>query len=127
MYGKELRFNPMTIQEKKCTICEAKFTCGNAKGISCWCSALPTIMEVSLEQDCLCPNCLAIEIKERIDKYLSTCSHQEALVWASQYRNNSTLVQNIDYTIEGGNYVFSRWYHLKRGACCENGCRNCPY
>jgi len=23
--------------------------------------------------------------------------------------------------------VFTREFHLKRGYCCTNGCKNCPY
>ncbi|WP_323756859.1 DUF5522 domain-containing protein [Roseivirga sp.] len=23
--------------------------------------------------------------------------------------------------------VFTEKYHLKRGYCCKNGCRHCPY
>ena len=23
--------------------------------------------------------------------------------------------------------VFTKEYHLKRGHCCKNGCKNCPY
>jgi hypothetical protein len=23
--------------------------------------------------------------------------------------------------------VFTARYHLKRGTCCSNGCRHCPY
>ncbi|MDQ3140703.1 MAG: DUF5522 domain-containing protein [Bacteroidota bacterium] len=37
------------------------------------------------------------------------------------------LILNEDYTIEDGLYVFTREYHLKRGYCCESGCKNCPY
>ena len=37
------------------------------------------------------------------------------------------LIQDIDYYIENGNLVFSEWYHRKRGSCCGNGCRHCPY
>nr|WP_286203495.1 DUF5522 domain-containing protein [Pseudoalteromonas sp. NBT06-2] len=33
----------------------------------------------------------------------------------------------MDYTIENDLYIFSTWYHLKRGKCCGNGCRHCPY
>ena len=28
---------------------------------------------------------------------------------------------------ETGRIVFTAVYHLKRGACCESGCRHCPY
>ncbi|MBD2700920.1 hypothetical protein IC229_09745 [Spirosoma sp. BT702] len=30
------------------------------------------------------------------------------------------------YTPEGY-IVFTATYHLKRGNCCQNGCRHCPY
>jgi len=30
------------------------------------------------------------------------------------------------YTAEGF-VVFTEAYHLKRGYCCKNGCRHCPY
>jgi uncharacterized protein DUF5522 len=32
-----------------------------------------------------------------------------------------------DCYIEGGMMVFTAAYHLKRGYCCESGCRHCPY
>ncbi|MBL3655073.1 DUF5522 domain-containing protein [Fulvivirga sediminis] len=31
------------------------------------------------------------------------------------------------FYIENGLYVFTEAYHLKRGYCCKNGCRHCPY
>lgn len=34
---------------------------------------------------------------------------------------------NEDYYIENGLVVFTAAYHLKRGHCCKNGCRHCPY
>lgn len=33
----------------------------------------------------------------------------------------------VDYYIEKGLFVFTSAYHLKRGYCCESGCRHCPY
>ena len=24
-------------------------------------------------------------------------------------------------------YVFTKWYHIKRGECCGKDCQNCPY
>lgn len=32
-----------------------------------------------------------------------------------------------DYYIEDGRYVFTAHFHLKRGSCCGNKCRHCPY
>lgn len=32
-----------------------------------------------------------------------------------------------DYYREGAMIVFTARYHLRRGYCCESGCRHCPY
>jgi hypothetical protein len=38
------------------------------------------------------------------------------------------MQEGIDYYImEDGRLVFTEAYHLKRGHCCGNGCRHCPY
>ena len=38
------------------------------------------------------------------------------------------LIEGIDYYVnEDGLYVFTREYHLKRGYCCKNKCRHCPW
>lgn len=38
------------------------------------------------------------------------------------------LIETIDYYLdENGNLVFTKDYHLKRGYCCKNKCRNCPW
>jgi hypothetical protein len=49
-------------------------------------------------------------------------------------RNKNTLplkrelVLGEDYYInENQNWVFTSEYHLKRGYCCENKCKHCPY
>ncbi|MEO5976346.1 MAG: DUF5522 domain-containing protein [Chryseolinea sp.] len=31
------------------------------------------------------------------------------------------------YYMENGFMVFTAAYLLKRGSCCQNGCRHCPY
>lgn len=31
------------------------------------------------------------------------------------------------YFNEEGFMVFTKAYHLKRGYCCKNGCKHCPY
>lgn len=33
----------------------------------------------------------------------------------------------MDYYIENNKVVFTKEYHLKRGYCCKNNCKNCPY
>ncbi|MBX2969865.1 MAG: hypothetical protein KF803_10885 [Cyclobacteriaceae bacterium] len=32
-----------------------------------------------------------------------------------------------DYYLENGKVVFTASFHLKRGYCCQSGCRHCPY
>jgi hypothetical protein len=31
------------------------------------------------------------------------------------------------FYMENGFMVFTAAYHLRRGYCCRNGCRHCPY
>jgi hypothetical protein len=38
------------------------------------------------------------------------------------------LREGADYAVdERGRWVFTAAYLIKRGYCCESGCRNCPY
>jgi hypothetical protein len=37
------------------------------------------------------------------------------------------LQEGADYYFEGPYVVFTEAYHLKRGECCNSGCRHCPY
>ena len=38
-----------------------------------------------------------------------------------------TPVEGEDFYREGAYVVFTARYHLRRGYCCESGCRHCPY
>lgn len=38
-----------------------------------------------------------------------------------------SLVEGEDYYWEGEAMVFTERYHLRRGYCCDSGCRHCPY
>jgi hypothetical protein len=37
------------------------------------------------------------------------------------------LVENEDYYLDHGLMVLTARYHLRRGYCCKQGCRHCPY
>ena len=37
------------------------------------------------------------------------------------------MEDTTDFYWENGFMVFTEAYHLKRGYCCKNGCRHCPY
>lgn len=113
---------------KTCPDCNSVFTCGTEQGNqACWCLALPAIMPPGLWDDCRCQSCLARVIAARIESSIQENSHAQMLEMACRFRHQDGLLEHIDYTLENGNHVFSRWYHLKRGSCCGNGCRNCPY
>jgi hypothetical protein len=40
---------------------------------------------------------------------------------------DSPLVEGEDFYVENGLYVFTAEFLLRRGYCCESGCRHCPY
>jgi 2-iminoacetate synthase ThiH len=42
-------------------------------------------------------------------------------------REGHALVEGEDFYREGAYVVFTARYHLRRGRCCESGCRHCPY
>jgi hypothetical protein len=41
--------------------------------------------------------------------------------------NKQPLVEGEDFYMEGAVMVFTARFLLRRGYCCENGCRHCPY
>lgn len=84
------------------------------------------IMPMETGSDCLCPQCLPEKINLKIEEFISTHSVQDAVATAQKYKTPE-LLENIDYVIEEGKWIFSKWYHLKRGTCCESGCIHCPY
>ena len=110
--------------KKQCSVCLQSFECNSCVGQQCWCSQLPAIMPLCAEQDCRCPQCLTVAVNEKITDFLQNNPVKIAI--PSQYKNNE-IIQDIDYYLENGNYVFTEWYHRKRGSCCGNGCRHCPY
>ncbi|MBK8465268.1 MAG: hypothetical protein IPL32_05500 [Chloracidobacterium sp.] len=46
---------------------------------------------------------------------------------AEPIENARPLVEEVDFYFEDGLMVLTRHYLLKRGYCCENRCRHCPY
>jgi len=37
------------------------------------------------------------------------------------------FIENVDYYYEGGFMILTAHFLKKRGYCCTNGCRHCPY
>lgn len=46
---------------------------------------------------------------------------------AEQPRAKPVPLSGEDFYMENGLLVFTAAYHLKRGYCCDSGCRHCPY
>jgi hypothetical protein len=45
----------------------------------------------------------------------------------SGFSKKNTLDSEDYYLSEEGFIVFTESYHLKKGYCCKNGCKHCPY
>jgi len=56
----------------------------------------------------------------RRDDWISKTNLEE-----QQFRKNK--LEGGDFYWEEGKLVLTEKYHLKRGRCCSNGCRHCPY
>jgi hypothetical protein len=46
---------------------------------------------------------------------------------ASAPPSDAQTLGSEDFYYEGPYLVFTAAYHLKRGYCCNSGCRHCPY
>lgn len=118
-----------TTKTKICSSCDSVFSCGDISVENkCWCNDYPPIFNLSEGGDCLCPNCFKEACIDKIDAYVETMTPTKALQnKALSLPKTEKLIEDLDYYIENGNYVFTTWFHLKRGTCCGNNCRHCPY
>ncbi|HEX8287910.1 MAG TPA: DUF5522 domain-containing protein [Pyrinomonadaceae bacterium] len=41
--------------------------------------------------------------------------------------NSEKLIEGVDYYFENGLMILTGYFLKKRGYCCRNGCRHCPY
>lgn len=64
---------------------------------------------------------------ETLVEHLLALPIDDALYLAASAPDWQTTAEGLDYHMEGGLLVFTAWYHLRRGYCCGNGCRHCPY
>jgi len=112
---------------KICSKCQKSFHCGSGNPDSgCWCGELPHIGQIDGIHDCLCPTCLKEDILQKIERFVQDYKSGKIDNIAPKYANPK-LIEGIDYYVENGLYVFKEWYLLKRGYCCDNSCRHCPY
>ncbi|MCC6138935.1 MAG: cysteine-rich CWC family protein [Bdellovibrionaceae bacterium] len=90
-----------------CSMCQLQFGCGAASG-NCWCMDVALVQKIPNElKGCLCPECLKTFSADKVESPL--------------------LAETEDFYLENGFMVFTEKYLLKRGYCCKNNCRHCPY
>jgi len=112
-----------TCEQKSCPGCGKEFACGaQFADRPCWCDQFPHISPLSADQDCLCRVCLAVAIER-----LKSGGRNKDLTTKRGVSSPPSLVEGDDYYVEGAAIVFTASYHLRRGYCCENRCRHCPY
>lgn len=120
----------MSSKIKSCSVCETNFACGAEFPTGhCWCNDYPPIFSPDSEINCMCPSCFHQAVVKKIEEYVNKMTPEKALTenLANSLPKTTKLIPDIDYYIDNGLYVFTAWYHLKRGSCCKNGCKNCPY
>ena len=47
--------------------------------------------------------------------------------WIQELYYKKQVLKPQDFYFENGYKVMTEKYHLKRGYCCNNKCRHCPY
>ena len=121
-------------EQKSCSSCGEIFNCGPQSGEErCWCDHLPRVSLVAnADRDCFCPQCLREAIqKENHPAASSGASFQAGLGFRPTTKTDAgppySLLEGEDYYSEGAAIVFTARYLLRRGYCCESGCRHCPY
>jgi Family of unknown function (DUF5522)/Cysteine-rich CWC len=134
------------VGQKSCVKCGERFTCGAEGGEErCWCFDLPHLpLAARAGRDCLCPRCLneavkiALQLEYPADDLAMDSSWGRAAepglvkegkrpALIENFGLPTLLLEGEDFYSDGGMIVFTASYHLRRGYCCESGCRHCPY
>lgn len=91
----------------------------------CWCISFPHILPLNTTEGCLCPSCLEKTQSDFINGQEEILpQHKKAIQEMGPPTNPK---EHVDYYMENGLLVMTKWYLLRRGHCCENGCKHCPY
>jgi Family of unknown function (DUF5522) len=110
-----------------CNNCNTQFNC-DVNG-NCWCMQYPQILTAEENAKCLCEACLKEKIIAKSLVIIADIKNgnDNVLEKVQQLPKTSILLEGLDYYTENSFFVFTAWYHLRKGYCCKNGCRHCPY
>jgi len=102
---------PLCGRPNHCSQCKS-----NPDAAPCWCAEIVIPAELiaqvpaaSRDRACICRRCV------------------EAFHQAARRKRTPGPARAGEYYFENGKMVFTREYHLRRGFCCGNQCRHCPY
>jgi len=101
-----------------CPMCHGDNRCRRAasdsEGTPCWCEQahipkelLDRLSPADRGSVCVCPICVA--------RFNQSRAYQPTPEAGDYYHDPE------------GRWVFTEAYHLRRGYCCGNGCRHCPF
>ena len=123
-------------RDEQCPLCGSDNRCRVAKGHlykgPCWCHEIivPGHILNRLAADQMEPSCLCRPCLETVAQVSREQDDTEAVLIEVQkiIAHRAPQPEEPDFYLdEIGNVVFTAAYHLKRGNCCDNGCRHCPY
>jgi hypothetical protein len=110
---------PRAAPPDRCPLCGGPNHCRLSApvpdGGACWClnTEVPEALLARVPPDqrgraCLCPNCVADFV-------------------AARKAPTALVLRPDDFYFESGRMIFTAAYLRRRGYCCGNGCRHCPY
>ena len=124
-------------RDEQCPLCGGDNQCRVAKGHlykgACWCHEIivPNHILTRLVTEGVSPACFCRPCLETIARHAREGDNTESIL--AEIRKTVTAPRPTEpepedfYLDADGNTVFTAAYHLKRGNCCDNGCRHCPY
>ena len=55
------------------------------------------------------------------------CKYLNFAIYMKEFTKRHLLEEDEYYYSSEGYIIFTQKYHLKRGFCCNNNCKHCPY
>ena len=113
-----------------CPWCGEDNQCRVAKGHlykgPCWCHEIivPAHLVNRLTADQIEPACLCRPCLDTLARLAHELDDTDEILAEAR---RLTALKHDYYLDEFGNVVFTARYHLRRGSCCDNDCRHCPY